>query len=154
VRVVLIYSRSARASRILIASGPVREQYRGEAKYMRILVVDDSTIIRKALGVFLGRGDTEIVGEAINGKEAIEQFRSLKPDLVTLDITMPEMNGLQALKEIMAIDPGARVIIVSALSAKENAVKALGLGAKAYIMKPFKKDELEETISAVMAEAT
>ncbi|MEQ9363637.1 MAG: response regulator [Leptospirales bacterium] len=121
---------------------------------MRILVVDDSTIIRKALGVFLGRGDTEIVGEAINGKEAIEQFRSLKPDLVTVDITMPEMNGLQALKEIMAIDPGARVIIVSALSAKENAVKALGLGAKAYIMKPFKKDELEETISAVMAEAT
>lgn len=119
---------------------------------MKILIVDDSTIIRKALSVFLNQTGTTIVGEAANGVDAVEMYGRLKPDLVTLDITMPEMNGLDALKEILAGDPAARVIVVSALSAKENAVKALGIGAKAYVMKPFKKEELHETIQAVMAE--
>lgn len=121
---------------------------------MKLLIVDDSSIIRKALGVFLSTAGVEIVGEATNGVEAIDQFRTLKPDLVTLDITMPEMSGLDALREILKINPAARVIIVSALSAKETAVKALGLGAKAYVMKPFKKDELQETMQAVIAEGT
>jgi two-component system chemotaxis response regulator CheY len=120
---------------------------------MRVLVVDDSEIIREAISTWIKRADIEIIGKAVNGKEAIAMFRDRKPDLVTLDITMPEMDGLTALSEMLKINPEAKVIIVSALAAKETALKAIKMGAASYLVKPFTKAELQEVLEEVMEDA-
>ncbi len=116
---------------------------------MKLLIVDDSEIIREAIGEWISELDIEIVGQAGDGKKAIELVKSLKPDIVTLDITMPEIDGLTAMDEILKIYPETKVIIISALSAKEIALSALKKGAVSYVVKPFTKDELIEVIKEV-----
>ena len=117
---------------------------------MKILIADDSMMVRRILERFMDKLNLEIAGSAANGKEAVEMYEKLKPDIVTLDITMPEMDGLSAMKQILAINPAARVIIVSAVNSKDMIVQALNGGAKAYIVKPFTEAQIVETITEVM----
>ena len=117
---------------------------------MKLLIVDDSSVIRKAIESFVKDMPLEIVGQAKDGREALSLFRQLKPDIVTLDITMPEMDGLQALKEMLKIDSAARVMIVSALSNQQIVVEALSAGAKHYLNKPFSADSLRMGINKLM----
>ncbi len=117
---------------------------------MKILIADDSMMVRRILERFMDKLKLEIAGSAGNGKEAVRMYEELKPDIVTLDITMPEMDGLSAMKQILAINPAARVIIVSAVNSKDMIVQALNGGAKAYIVKPFTEAQIVETITEVM----
>jgi CheY-like chemotaxis protein len=117
-----------------------------QGERMKVLIVDDSTMIRLALAKWLSVSGSEIVAEARNGREALELYRRHTPDLVTLDITMPEMDGLATLDEIMKINPQAKVIIVSALTSQETTLSALKRGARTYVRKPFTAEELAEAV--------
>ena len=108
----------------------------------RILVVDDAVFMRKMVKDALSAAGHEIVGEAANGLEAVARFQELKPDLVTLDITMPEKDGLAALADIMAADPSARVVMCSALGQESKVLEAIKLGAKDFVVKPFQPDRV------------
>src|SRR3954467_3808697 len=103
----------------------------------RILVVDDAAFMRRMVIDVLENGGHEVVGEAANGVEAVERFRELRPDVMTLDITMPEKDGLTALRELMALDPGAKVVMCSALAQESKVLEAVKAGAKDFIAKPF-----------------
>lgn len=113
---------------------------------MKVLIVDDSTMIRHALSKWLSDSGATIVAEARNGREAVELYRQHSPDLVTLDITMPEMDGLATLDEIMKINREARVIIISALTSQETTLSAIKRGARTYVRKPFTAEELTEAV--------
>jgi two-component system, chemotaxis family, chemotaxis protein CheY len=117
----------------------------------RILVVDDAAFMRKMVSDALAKGGHEVVGEAGNGVEAISQFQALKPDLVTLDITMPEKDGLAALAEIMAADPSAKVVMCSALGQESKVLEAIKLGAKDFVVKPFQADRVIEAVGKALA---
>ena len=117
----------------------------------RILVVDDAAFMRKMVSDALTRGGHEVVGEAGNGTEAIERFQELKPELTTLDITMPEKDGLAALKEIIAMDPQARVVMCSALGQESKVLEAIKAGAKDFVVKPFQADRVNDAVSKALA---
>jgi two-component system chemotaxis response regulator CheY len=117
----------------------------------RVLVVDDAAFMRKMVGDALAKGGHEVVGEAGNGVEAISQFQALKPDLVTLDITMPEKDGLAALAEIMAADPSAKVVMCSALGQESKVLEAIKLGAKDFVVKPFQPARVIEAVDKALA---
>lgn len=108
----------------------------------RVLIVDDAAFMRISIKSTLAKNGYEVVGEAENGIVGIEKFKELEPDIVTMDITMPEMNGLDALKEIMKINPGAKVIMVSAMGQEAMVRDAIISGAKGFIVKPFKEDSI------------
>ena len=108
----------------------------------RVLIVDDASFMRMSIKNMLANYDFEIVGEAENGVMAIEKYKELQPDIVTMDITMPEMDGLEALREIKKIDPGASVVMVSALGQEARMKEAIIYGAKGFIVKPFKEEML------------
>ncbi len=110
----------------------------------RVLVVDDAMFMRAMLKKVLTGAGFEIAGEAENGQIAVERYKELKPDLVMMDITMPEMDGLAALKEIMKVDSGAKVVMCTALGQERNVAEALKIGAKDYIIKPFREDKVVE----------
>ena len=117
----------------------------------RVLIVDDALFMRNMLrNIFLESG-FEVVGEAQNGNEAVEKYGDLGPDLVTMDIVMPEKNGIEALKEILASDPEARVVICSALGQDTLIMEALEAGAKDFIVKPFKPPKVIEVAQKVLA---
>jgi two-component system, chemotaxis family, chemotaxis protein CheY len=117
----------------------------------RVLVVDDAAFMRKMVGDALAKGGHEVVGEAGNGLEALSQFQALKPDLMTLDITMPEKDGLAALADIMAADPSARVVMCSALGQESKVLEAIKLGAKDFVVKPFQPDRVIEAVGKALA---
>lgn len=117
---------------------------------VRIMIVDDSKTSRKMLRGILEDAGMEVVGEAADGQEALKLFASLKPDIVTLDITMPVMDGIKALKEIMALDRTARVIMVTAAGQKGNVMEALRLGALEFVSKPYDTDLILEVIKRAM----
>jgi two-component system, chemotaxis family, chemotaxis protein CheY len=117
----------------------------------RVLVVDDAAFMRKVLGDTLASGGHEVVGEAANGNQAVDSFQKLRPDLTTLDITMPEKDGLSALAEIIAIDPAARVVMCSALGQETKVLESIKLGAKDFIVKPFQAGRVLEAISKALA---
>ena len=117
----------------------------------RVLVVDDAAFMRKMVGDALATGGHEVVGEAGNGVEAIERYRELKPDLMTLDITMPEKDGLSALAEIVAADPSARVVMCSALGQEAKVLEAIKLGAKDFVVKPFQPARVIEAVGKALA---
>jgi two-component system chemotaxis response regulator CheY len=117
----------------------------------RVLVVDDALFMRKMVSDALTSGGHEVVGEAANGAEAVVQFGALKPDLTTLDITMPEKDGLQALREIMASDPGAKVIMCSALGQESKVIESIKAGAKDFVVKPFKADRVLDAVTKALA---
>lgn len=115
----------------------------------RILIVDDAGFMRFSLKSLLESNGFEVVGEAQNGLVGVEKYKALRPDIVTMDISMPEMDGIAALKAIKLMDPSAKVIMISAMG-KEHAMReALGYGAKAFIMKPFKANNVLETLILV-----
>ena len=113
----------------------------------KILIVDDSKTSRKFLRNMLEDAGHEIVSEAVNGVEGVEKFRLYKPDVVTMDITMPVM---EAVREIIEIDPGAKVIMVTAAGQKTNMVEALKRGAADFIQKPFDSAVIINTIEKVL----
>jgi two-component system, chemotaxis family, chemotaxis protein CheY len=117
----------------------------------RILVVDDAAFMRKMVGDALTKGGHEVVGEAANGDEAIARFQELKPELMTLDITMPEKDGLAALKEIVQLDPTARVIMCSALGQESKVLESIKLGAKDFVVKPFQPARVLEAVAKALA---
>ncbi|MBN8220009.1 MAG: response regulator [Spirochaetes bacterium] len=117
---------------------------------MKLLIVDDSTLIRSAIETFLKDMPFEIVGQAANGLEALELFRQHLPDYVTMDITMPEMDGLKAMKEMLKIKPDTRILIASAISNQATIVEALASGAKHYLNKPFNGEKLKAAIQKIL----
>lgn len=112
----------------------------------RVLVVDDTNFMRKMSTDYLTQYGYVVAGEAANGKEAIEQYEKLKPDIVMMDLTMPEMNGIDAIKEILRIDPKAVVLVCSASNQQNLIFDALDAGAKGYIMKPFNPSHMNNII--------
>jgi two-component system, chemotaxis family, chemotaxis protein CheY len=108
----------------------------------RVLVVDDAAFMRKVLTDALRGGGHEIVGEAADGNEALARYQELRPELTTLDITMPEKDGLETLKELIELDPSARVVICSALGQEAKVIEALRLGARDFVVKPFDSERL------------
>ena len=105
-----------------------------------VLIVDDAAFMRISIKNMLTKNGYEVVGEAENGKIGVEKYKELKPDIVTMDITMPEMNGLDALKEIVAFDSGAQVVMVSAMGQEAMVRDAILSGARGFIVKPFKEE--------------
>jgi two-component system chemotaxis response regulator CheY len=117
----------------------------------RVLVVDDAAFMRKMVSDVLTEGGHEVVGEAGNGIEAIARFQELRPEVMTLDITMPEMDGLSALRDIMELEPSARVVMCSALGQESKVLESIKLGAKDFVVKPFQPDRVLEAVGKALA---
>lgn len=117
----------------------------------KILIVDDASFMRMTIKQMLEKNGHETVGEAGDGIEAVKKFIEVKPDVVLLDITMPEMNGVEALKRIKELDPTAKVIICSAMGQQAMVAQAIQSGAKDFIVKPFEADRLIAAIDRVMS---
>lgn len=115
-----------------------------------VLVVDDSKFMRMAIKKILMSGGMEVVGEAEEDTEAVAKYKELKPDLVTMDIIMPVESGLNAVREICTFDPGAKIIMVSAMGQESIAEEAMSLGAKGFVVKPIKNEELLEAINSIL----
>lgn len=116
----------------------------------RVLVVDDSLFMRTAMTKILTDNGMEIVGQADNGLAAIEKYQELRPDLVTMDIIMPEMNGIDAVRGILAIDPKAVIVMCSALGQKALVDDALNAGATDFLVKPFNASTVVEVVEKVL----
>jgi len=117
----------------------------------RILIVDDTLFMRTLLKNILFSGGHDIVGEAGDGDEAIAKYQELKPDLVTMDVLMPKVNGIEALKGIRAIDPNAKVVMCTAVGQEQMVKLAIKTGAKGYIVKPFQAPKVLEEIKNVLS---
>ena len=115
----------------------------------KVLIVDDAAFMRMSLKKIMVENGFEVIGEAENGKEAVTKYNELQPDIVTLDITMPEMDGITALKAIMKIDPEANVVIVSAMGQESYVREAVMAGAKNFIVKPFNKEHVLKVLSSL-----
>ncbi len=111
-----------------------------------ILVCDDAAFMRMMIKDILTKNGYNVAGEAENGAKAVEKYKEVKPDLVMMDITMPEMDGIQALKAIKASDPGATVIMCSAMGQQAMVIESIQSGAKDFIVKPFDKDRVLEAV--------
>lgn len=123
-----------------------------DPKKLQILIVDDSLIMRKNLERNLKILGHEIIGEAENGQQSIDQYKSLNPDLVTMDITMPGMDGITAVKNIQKIDPETNIIMVTSHGQESMVMEALKSGAKGYMLKPVTPDKLREAIGRIFPE--
>ncbi len=113
----------------------------------KVLITDDTAFMRMTLRNVLEKNGYEVVGEAADGQQAVEQYNQFKPDLVTMDITMPNMDGIAAVKKIMEHDPGACIVMVSAMGQKALVVEALTAGARDFIVKPFQPDRIMESLA-------
>jgi two-component system chemotaxis response regulator CheY len=120
----------------------------------RVLVVDDSALIRRMICTTLIDSGWEIAGEASDGQQAVEMFKAIRPDVITLDIIMPGCSGLTALKEIMKLDPDAKVVVVSALNQTKWISEAIRNGAYDFIAKPFMPEQLQETMQVFAKSGT
>ncbi|MBE3593870.1 MAG: response regulator [Candidatus Carbobacillus altaicus] len=118
----------------------------------RVLVVDDAAFMRMMIKDILTKNGYAVVGEASDGAQAVEKYKELQPDLVTLDITMPEMDGIAALKQIRAMDPQAKVIMCSAMGQQAMVIEAIQAGAKDFIVKPFQADRVLEAVRKTLGE--
>ncbi len=115
-----------------------------------ILIVDDAAFMRMMIKDVLVKNQYEVVGEAENGAKAVEKFSELKPELVIMDITMPEMDGIEAVKKIRAIDPNAKIIMCSAMGQQAMVIEAIQAGAKDFIVKPFQPERIMEAVQKVL----
>ena len=116
----------------------------------RILIVDDAAFMRMMIKDILTKNNFEVVGEAADGLQAIDKYMELKPDLVTMDITMPEMDGITALKAIKEKDPAAKIIMCSAMGQQAMVIDAISAGANDFIVKPFQADRVVEAIEKAL----
>lgn len=117
----------------------------------RVLIVDDAAFMRMMIKDILLKNGYEIAGEAENGNVALEMYKELKPDLVTMDITMPEMDGIAAVKAIIASDPAARIIMCSAMGQQAMVIDAIQAGAKDFVVKPFQPERVLEAVKKVLS---
>ena len=115
-----------------------------------ILIVDDAAFMRMMIKDILTKNGYNVAGEAENGAKAMEKYNELKPDLVLMDITMPEVDGIQALKNIKASDPNAKIIMCSAMGQQAMVIEAIQSGAKDFILKPFQADRVLEAVKKVI----
>ena len=113
----------------------------------RVVIVDDTVFMRMSLKNILECFDYEVVGEGSDGFEAVALYKRLKPDMITMDITMPKKDGVAAVKEIIAFDPEATIIMVSAMGQKSKVVEAVTAGAKDFVVKPFKPDRIVKALT-------
>lgn len=114
-----------------------------------VLITDDTAFMRMTLKNVIEKNGYNVVGEAGDGEEAVALYRELKPDMVTMDITMPKMDGITAIKEIMKIDPGAKIIVCSAMGQKPMVIEALSAGAKDFLVKPFDAERVVESLRKI-----
>lgn len=120
-----------------------------------VLIVDDVAFVRKTLSEILRESGYTVVGEAADGKEAVEKWRELRPDLVTMDVVMPVLGGIDATKEIIKLDRNAIVVMVSAMDQIHLVMEAINVGAKDYIQKPFHSQDIHNVLSrAIRGEST
>lgn len=112
----------------------------------KVLIVDDAAFMRMMLKDILTKNGYEVVGEAENGAKAVEKYKEVTPDLVTMDITMPEMDGISALKNIRSIDSNAKVVMCSAMGQQAMVIEAIQAGARDFIVKPFQADRVIEAV--------
>ncbi|MHA1898163.1 MAG: response regulator [Promethearchaeota archaeon] len=117
----------------------------------KILIVDDAKFMRTLIKKILKDEGYEVVGEADNADDSVEKFKELRPDLITMDICMPNKSGIEAIKEIIKIDKNANILVCSALGQEILVMEALKLGAKDFIVKPFKKEKLLEGVKKVLS---
>ncbi|WP_409253711.1 response regulator [Bacillus sp. SCS-153A] len=117
----------------------------------KILIVDDAAFMRMMIKDILTKNGFEVVGEAADGNQAVEKYKELTPDLVTMDITMPEKDGIAALKEIKGLDANAKIIMCSAMGQQAMVIDAIQAGAKDFIVKPFQADRVIEAIQKALS---
>ena len=115
-----------------------------------VLVVDDSSFMRKYIKQILTQNDYDVIGEATNGEEAIEQYMALKPNVVTMDIAMDKINGIEASKKILELDNKANIVIVSSLSQKSIIIKLLESGVRDFVVKPIKEETLLKSLEYIL----
>lgn len=115
-----------------------------------ILIVDDASFMRMMIKDILTKNGFNVLGEAENGAKAVERYKELNPDLVLMDITMPEMDGIQAVKEIKKLNANAKVVMCSAMGQQAMVIEAIQAGAKDFIVKPFQADRVVEAVKKVL----
>ncbi|HSC67128.1 MAG TPA: response regulator [Cellvibrio sp.] len=113
---------------------------------LSLMIVDDSNIIRRKIERCNDSDKFRVVASATNGKEALELFKSTRPQVVTMDLTMPEMDGITCIQQLMALEPGVRILVISALADKATGIDALKKGARGFLCKPFTDDQLLEAL--------
>lgn len=116
----------------------------------KVVIVDDAAFMRMMIKDILTKSGYEVVGEADNGIKAVEKYKELTPDLVLMDITMPEMNGIDAVKTIKEIDPGAKIVMCSAMGQQAMVIESIQAGARDFIVKPFQADRVLEAVRKVI----
>ena len=117
---------------------------------LRVLIVDDALFMRSVIkDILQTSGRYQVVGEAANGREAVEKFQQLHPDLITMDIVMPEIDGIQAVREILSADPKARIVMCSALGQEPLVIESIAAGARDFIVKPFSPEKVLKVLDQV-----
>ena len=122
---------------------------RGENMNNTVLIADDSTFMRLMIRKILTKHGFSVIGEAKDGEEAIQQYAKLRPSLMTMDIVMPKLNGIEAVKRIIQFDPDARIIMVTALGQEQLVMDAIKSGAKEFVIKPFNEAQVVNAISGI-----
>ncbi|MEJ1960203.1 MAG: response regulator [Gammaproteobacteria bacterium] len=123
---------------------------KGARRAMKLMIVDDSNIMRRRIERSQQFEELELVGTASNGVEAIELFRKMDPDVVTMDLTMPQMDGIECIENIVKLKPAVRILVISALADKATAVEAMEKGANGFLNKPFTDRQLNEAIAELI----
>ena len=116
----------------------------------KLLVIDDSPFVFKAVSKALENTDYEVVGNALNGQMGIEKYNELTPDVITLDVTMPVMDGLETARQLYKINPSVKIVMLSAMGDEALLNQAKGIGIKHFLMKPFKPEALQEKLSEIL----
>jgi len=116
----------------------------------QVLITDDTAFMRMTLKNILEKNGYQVVGEAEDGQVAVDKYMELRPDLVTMDITMPRMDGITAIKKIIEADPSAKIVVCSAMGQKALVIEALNAGAKDFIVKPFQAERIIDAVQKVI----
>jgi two-component system chemotaxis response regulator CheY len=130
----------------------MKKQEKTERTAPTVMIVDDALFMRMMIRDILSKDGFEVVAEAENGIEAVEKYKETRPDIVTMDIVMPEMDGIEAVRQIMKIDPNARILMCSAMGQQPLVVEALEAGAKDFIIKPFQPSKVIEAVEKALKE--
>ena len=141
----------AYAQKLLMVAAKKHNSFEGKACRAKAVIADDSKTIRQLLAAILAHTGIEVVGEACDGKQATELVSKHKPDIVCLDLEMPVMNGLEALKIIHSQNPATKILMITSIASRDAAMQAAGAGANGYILKPFHPDKVTQSISQMLA---